>query len=385
MKPDSKQETTGYRGIFIFFLTVLLLVTGINGVELLKGEEPQGRRKGLEEIGTLEDYGITLWGAVQRALGRKVAFGSTTYEDVTRLQNGAVTMADVDASIRGASEGAVGAKALADELGADFLYVQIPGKERSKDEFPAGVIDYSIEKYDQVVAYLEEQEISVLPMRTYLSEWTEQTGEEWEDLFYRTDHHMTNQGAFLVYEEICRWMEAKGYTLGETWRSERAYEKILYEKVFLGTHGRMAGPIYTGLDDYELWLPREATSYTLEVPSKGIYLEGDFEDCFVHYENLAHYSYDYYAYYAYLKEDYDWIRICNQQNPEGPKVVIVRDSNAVPVSVFLAAQCRELILVDLRYANGTSMREEIAKEEPDVLLYLFGTGYLGQTSAMVLQ
>ena len=75
----------------------------------------------------------------------------------------------------------------------------------------------------------------------------------------------------------------------------------------------MVGPLYGGLDDYELWLPDFDTDFTMSVPFSDIQKEGSFEDCFVNYENLEEYSYDYYAYYAYLKEDYELIEIKNNK------------------------------------------------------------------------
>jgi hypothetical protein len=192
----------------------------------------------------------------------------------------------------------------------------------------------------------------------------------------------------MAFNAISEYMTEIGIDSGasdNTLLSE-SYDKIIYDNVFLGTHGRMAGKYFTGLDDYELWLPRFDTDYTLVVPSEGIIKEGSFEDCFVNYENLDRYSFDYYAYYTYLGRDYDRIQITNNLNPDGPRIVIVRDSMAVPVSVFLASRCSYIDMIDLRYLQGDdSAKEWIAMDKPDLIIYLFGTGYLGVESAIILR
>ena len=117
-----------------------------------------------------------------------------------------------------------------------------------------------------------------------------------------------------------------------------------------------------------------------------IHKEGTSEDCFVNYQNVAHYSFDYYAYYTYLDRDYDHIRITNRKNPDGPKLVIIRDSVAVPVSVFLASQCSSIDLIDLRYLSADdSAKDWIREIDPDLLIYMFGPGYLGIESAVDLR
>lgn len=377
-KPDMK---TRHYGIFLFFIAVITVGTALNLAEFLRRSEPDGRIAGLNQLATVEDAAINAWGGFQRLLGKRVAYGSTFYEDVTLLENGYATMADRDPSYAAAVEGAEGAYALAQEIGAAFLYVQTPAKQRYEEEFPAGVINYSMSKHEGAVDSLRQAGIPLVDMREVM----EQSGEEWYGYFYQSDHHWRNNAAFLAYQEICGYMETCGMNINQDYLQESQYEKILYEDVFLGTHARMAGTLYAGLDDYELWLPLFDTSFTLDVASQGIHLEGGFEDCFVHYENLDHPSFDYYAYYAYLKEDFDRFEIVNHNNPEGAHVLIVRDSSAVPVSVFLAQQCSELDILDLRYSGEQDMVSYIRERQPDLILYIFGPGYLGNEGAMILR
>lgn len=381
---EIKKASGEDRFVVAFFLALILCFTAVNLWEMLRSLEPDGRRKGLEKLELVQDHAINAWGALQKAMGKRLAFGSTVYEDVTLLDNGVATMADqfgdITVGIKGAEEG----YALAREIGAEYLFVAVPSKERAEEDLPEGVISYANQKYYRMVEALRERGIPHIAMRDVL----EADGGDWYSYYYRSDHHWKNNAAFLAYRTITDYMISTGLDKGmrEETLLEENYEKRLYEQVFLGTHGRMAGRYYTGLDDYELWLPKYETDYTLEVPSEGIRKEGTFEDCFVNYRNVEHYSFDYYAYYTYLDRDYDHIRITNRLNPDGPKLVILRDSVAVPVSVFLASRCSSIDLIDLRYLKPEDSAEEWIREiQPDLLIEMFGPGYLGVESALDLR
>ena len=368
----------------VFFLMIIFCFSAVNFAELIKGAEPEGRRKGLEKLEYMQDTAINAWGALQKAMGKRVAFGSTVYEDVTLLDNGMATLADkygdISAGIAGVSE----AYDFASGMGAEFLYVGAPAKAYTDDDLPEGVISYANAKYFGMIDAVSERDIPYISMRDILDE----SGNDWYSYFSITDHHWRNSAAFMAFNAISGYMDSIGLDGGydDEILNPGSYDKIIYDNVFLGTHGRMTGRFYTGLDDYELWIPMFDTDYTLDILSEDIHREGSFEDCFVNYENLDGYSFDYYAYYAYLGRDYDRIQITNNLNPDGPKVVIVKDSMAVPVTVFLAGRCSYIDMIDLRYLQGgDSAKEWIAEDEPDLIIYLFGTGYLGAESAMDLR
>ncbi|MBR4544063.1 MAG: hypothetical protein IKO53_07625 [Lachnospiraceae bacterium] len=381
-----KVNKTGYISGRIFmcaFLLITAFFTALNFYEFAADLEPDGHVKGIAQLELVRNYGVDAWGAMQKLMCKRMAFGSTVYSDVAILDNGYATMPDLYPDIVPAEEGASDAYEFAKAHGIEFLYVQACGKEETDADLPFGVESSAGDKAARMTEFLNEQEIPNLSVRDML----ERDGGEWYGYFYRTDHHMRNNAAFIIACEMGRYINEKnGSETDADWMNADNYSRTEYKDVFLGTHGRMTGRFFTGLDDYELWLPKWKTKMSLDVPSQGIQREGDFEDAFVYYENLAGYSFDYYAYYAYLHQDYDHMILRNENAPNDMKLVIVRDSTAVAVSPFLIHGCSEIHLLDLRYMSADEDVYGIIEDiDPDWLIYLFGPGYLGNEGAVKLR
>ena len=384
----SSKSNIAYVLLTVMFFVIVAVFTVLNIYESISGEYNQ-KYMGLSSLDSIQNDAVSLWGGLQKGLGKNIAYGADEYKDVTRMPNGNYTLADLNRIFEPAVECALEAKDIADQVGADFIYVQSSGKVRDANDLYPGTIDYSYIKRDTMIQTLNEAGIECIDIKKELEECLD-NGEasqvnvdDWFDYFYVTDHHWRNSAAFEGYRAICKKLEQLGYDMDEKYMDSDLYSKTTYESIFLGSHGRMAGPDYTGVDDYELWLPTFETDFTFRVPSENIEKTGSFEDCFVYYDNLAAYSYDYYAYYTYLNEDYKLIEITNNQNAKGPKILIIRDSSAVPVSVFLASQASEIDLFDLRYLEyGESIKDYIYDKKPDVIMYMFNTGYLGDYEAL---
>lgn len=374
MKDNTKPQIS-YLILSVLVAIVLLVFTVLNFMEIPDNPEISG----LNELSSIQNDAVTIWGGLQKIMGKNIAYGADEYKDVTTMVNGYYTLADMNRLYEPAVECAIEASELAKELGAQFLYIQSTGKVLDSSYNYPGVIDYATMKRDAVVSELSNAGIQVIDSKEIL----QNSDREWMDYFYVSDHHWNNYAAFEIYKEICKKLEDYGYEIDEEYLNQDNYSKEVYEDIFLGSHGRMAGPLYTGLDDYELWLPNFDTDYSINIPSIDYSQNGSFEECFVHYENLAQYSYDYYAYYAYLKEDYKLIEITNNNKINGPRVLIIRDSSAVPVSVFLSTQCSSISMMDLRYLDyDESILDYITDYDPDVIMYIFGAGYLGDYSAV---
>lgn len=365
--------------LIIIFIFIIAIFTLVNLGEFITGSESDGRRLGLGQLRSGRDQAVALWGVGQRLMGKELTFGSTDYENVVSLGDGYYTMPDPDPSIAAGQRGTLRGMELALDMDIPFLYVLAPPKQEKADE-DAGVVDYAVAKYEAFSQWLVDNQVPALDYGQIFSS----SEDDYKSFFYKTDHHPNNKATFMMYQGICKWMGEQGFEINEEYTKLDAYDVVHYDDVFLGSSGRMTGPLYTGLDDYDLYIPRFDTDYTLQTPSQGICQRGDFEQALVYYDNLAGYSYDYYAYYAYLHEDYDFTSIINHNNPDGAHLVILRDSSAVPISCFLISQCSQIDLISLRYVEDKSYVEEyIRNQEPDAIIYIFGVGFLGNEGTFI--
>lgn len=360
--------------ISIFFVTVISLLCLLN-----LWDNPRD----LTKIDCITDECVDAWGLLQKAMFKKEVYDASEYRDVFLLANNFACTKDTDTRMDAFYQGVNEGKALADALGAKFLFVNAPVKQIFY-EIPVGVVDFSAEKYEAAIQYLESEDVTVdyIDMKKVFEE--EET--DYASLYYSSDHHWNSDGAWVCYQKISAWLSDNGFVQEENALQESNYTKEIFEKTHLGSSGRFAGKYYGGVDDYELWTPDFETRFTYTIPSTKENVEGNFVDCIVHYENVEGANYGIYGYYAFFGSDRDFTEIENENALEGmPHVVIVKDSYAIPVSAFLINECSELDMVDLRYVGEHSAKSYIASKKPDVIIYLFEPGSFGMVDTMVIK
>ena len=140
------------------------------------------------------------------------------------------------------------------------------------------------------------------------------------------------------------------------------------------------GSLYAGLDDFEVWTPNFDTDFSYDVPIQGYLEEGSFEETLLFPEYLEEGSYfETNPYVFYSGGDFSFARMKNLNNPNGPTVVLLRDSFACPFAPFMATGCGELVTIDLRHFRGDLM-EYISWVRADMVVVLYSPGSFG-TSA----
>ena len=206
-QPDMKLEdlfsSMPKYAIFLFLITAFF--TAVNFYEFAADKEPDGHVKGIAQLELARNYGVDAWGAMQKLMCKRMAFGSTVYSDVAVLDNGYATMPDLYPDIIPAEEGAMDAYDFAKAHDIEFLYVQACGKEEKDADLPFGVESSAGDKAARMTAFLNEQGVPNLSVREIL----ESDGGDWYGYFYRTDHHMRNNAAFLIACEMGRKKKKK--------------------------------------------------------------------------------------------------------------------------------------------------------------------------------
>lgn len=326
---------------------------------------------------------IELYGAGQRLLGRQVLEDPDPQYTVVRLENGLLTFASleprqVDMTVR-ATEMVDFAQRIRDDREYPLLYVQAPSKLNVCD-LPEGMTDYADAEADQFLAILEENGVDTLDLRPLYRQAAAEDPEGAAGLFFRTDHHWTPAGAFLGYQALCdKLREDYGFDIDGTVTDPDRYSRYTFEGIFLGSQGRRVGSLYAGYDDLELWSPKFDTSLRYTVSNTAIDRKGTFSTTVLFPERLKDTSpYSTNPYTIYSGGDYLLARAANLLNPEGKRVLILRDSFGCTFTPFLSLACGEVMTMDPRAFDGNqdNIMTYLHWLRPDVVIVLNTTGSL---------
>ena len=142
---------------------------------------------------------------------------------------------------------------------------------------------------------------------------------------------------------------------------------------------KRVGSLYAGMDGLEIWSPTFATNFTYTVPLSGIKREGSFATTLLFPERLV--DTNYYIdnpYSIYSGDDYLLARAVNHNNPDAPRLLILRDSFGCALTPFLAIASSEMMAVEPRAFNSDQdyMIEYINWLDPDLIIVINTTSSL---------
>ena len=198
--------------------------------------------------------------------------------------------------------------------------------------------------------YEEEQEIyGVLEQDPHFLDVLPE-GTDPSEVYYRTDHHWTLQGAYLAYRAVCG-ADQLPVLQPEDFRLSR------FDNFFGTTRSRSGLPALRG-DTLECAEPREAVRMTLE--------DGESFDRLIFPEHAE--TYDGYA--VYLNGNHGMLEIVNESAPGGT-LLVFKDSYANCLLPMLAADYRRIVAVDARYYPGTFSEAAAAAGKAVELLFVY--------------
>lgn len=263
-------------------------------------------------------------------------------------------------------------KNVAEENDAKFLYCAAPAKEYYCS-FPSNVKNNNKVNMDKLITCLEKKQIPYVDLEEVIDK------DDPRKSFFRTDHHWKPDSGFRATNLICEELNKKyGFEYNEEFVDIDNYNIENYSNWFLGSQGKKIGTYFTwyGADDFELITPKFNTNLIEEQVFKNSVRSGSFEETALYLDNLKK---DYYlqnTYATYGGGDFRLQVIKNNLNPNGKKIVIIRDSFACVVTPFLSLQTSELHVCDMRNMEGLigdklNMNEYLKKEKPDYVIVLY--------------
>lgn len=164
--------------------------------------------------------------------------------------------------------------------------------------------------------------------------WSENPGEN-ARLYYRTDHHWTSYGAFIVYET---WMKS----LGMTPIPLEDFKVQTVSSTFYGTiHSKLNRA--AAADSIQLFIPNNQPDFQVSYDGNG-------EIFNTLYSMDALKTKDQYR--VFLDGNHGWTKILNPDSKSGRSLLIIKDSYAHCFAPFAALHFDQVHMLDLRYYNG---------------------------------
>lgn len=358
----------------------IALLAALSGVTLwnlacaksAKAAEKAGFRdrlhKELLDRCAFHDEMIHLYGGWARASGRSVCNG------VLRHHSGMLVnthLAYADTANRARS-----LKALGDNLaaaGKGLLYVQFPRKiDRGCEMLPRGFAqDFSHESVDGFLKSLDSLGVPFLDVRGTL----DSTPEDVQRYFFKTDHHWNFDGAFKVFpaiaEALAKSVGAKPSDIAP-YVSLDAWERKKLPRRFLGTDGRRTGALFAGTDEIFYYVPKFKTSISRTVPNRKISREGIFEESAMDFhfaEKPPSMLLD--SGYCIYGSDFDYVRYVNALAPVKKRLLVAKDSFALPIVAWLATVFARIDVVDLRNYGQMTLAESSKAFESEAVAVMY--------------
>ena len=379
----------------LFFFAVLFVLTGFFGSALfdlakvgvkalyaLKQGDVSKIVSMTNDIERALDSGLSYHALVmdlnsikENLLGTRVAFKSDMI--VVKSESGSLTEQKNridEESIRTTVSRIIELQEFTEENGAHFLYCVAPRKELY-EVLPGNIENYFEANYSSFISQLRASGVVTLD----LSETFDNAGLTGPDIFYYTDHHWKTGSGFLATRAICEELQKYyQFEFDEALTDIQNYHVELYPNWFLGSQGKKVGRYFTwhGPDDFELITPEFQTDLTEEQPYSAHIRSGSFEESVLFMNNLVKNHYRINSYATYSGGDFYLQIMRNNLNPNGKKVLLLRDSYAYVVAPFLALQTGEIHVCDMREVDwivGDKINLEKYFEEikPDYVIVLY--------------
>lgn len=289
-------------------------------------------------------------GLMRRALGQPEMNG------IIKLKNGylvsPMTQVSYDTIERKANElGRV--NQIMKSKGIHFLYVATPYAVSKYDQqLPKGYVESGNENIDAMLEALHERDVKYIDVREKIHE----NGLNQYDMWYKTDHHWSTEGAFFTFSQIVEFLEKDiNLEIDQKILDESSYEKVTYEKWHLGSCGQRTGRFYAGVDDFTLYYPKFETDLN----------HVEFKDCMYDYEPLQNRNYmSRYTYDNVLGGSLGhWV---NGLSSNDSKALVICDSMGKAIMPFISLAFSESMVLDANEITNDILNEY----NPDVVLMI---------------
>lgn len=204
----------------------------------------------------------------------------------------------------------------------------------------------------------------------------------YEDCFYHSGEEWKSKASWYAYVEVLHWLETQEngslFHIEETTQLEN-YEQIIYPSMMFGEKGREIGRALIQPEDYEILLPKHPGEYQVRYGdvSNWAQINGAFDEVLIKKEIDKSDEHNAYV-QSYPYQDHAYVSIRNLQQPQGQKILILRDDHAFPICAYLAQNYAQVDSVSLAKSDAEMLQGLMMEENYDTILLLIAPSSLQQ-------
>ncbi len=189
-------------------------------------------------------------------------------------------------------------------------------------------------------------------------------GKKSKNIYYKTDHHWTMEGAYYGYVDM---MQA----LGKEAVSLDSFENIKLDEEFLGSLHSQA-PLFAVEGDKVVFYEYKDLDYTITYEA-----EGWVKDSFLVEDNFTVKD----KYTALFGGNYGRMTITNNSNPDGEKLIVFKDSYSNSLIPYLISHYSVIEVIDLRYS---AFRPGYYNDKKDYsVMFIYNTDFINTDNSFV--
>lgn len=189
-------------------------------------------------------------------------------------------------------------------------------------------------------------------------------GKKTKDIYYKTDHHWTMEGAYYGYVDMMQALGKEAVSLEE-------FKEIKLEEKFLGSLHSQA-PLFNVEADEVVLYDYKDLDYIINYETEG-------------YVRMSYICKDKFdvkdKYTALFGGNYGSLTITNNDNPDGEKLIIFKDSYSNSLIPYLISQYSVIEVIDLRYS---SFRPGFYEDKKDYeVMFIYNTDFINTDNSFV--
>ncbi len=321
---------------------------------------------------------IETYGKINRFLGKKEINGFSYALD----KNGAYNFINFwnevdDINLRKITQQMVNLKDATEKNNGHFMFLAFPNKfdEAWNEGYDGIPYNDHNKKVDEVLLWCRRYNLDYLDFRETLKK----SGLSFEEMFYKTDHHWTGYAAFLAYQDLIAHLNDTydaGLDPTYYYRDINNYNVEWIDNVFLGASGRNVGMSFGNNEpeNFQIVYPKfKGNLQWNNYNEYGTVAEGDYHDTIIKDEYIEYtnniYNSDCYQYYVGGVFKFD--SIVNKDNPNGPRVLLIRDSVASPMMIDMAPLFSTIDCIWGKYAKEGTIEELVENGNYDYVIVAY--------------